>query len=257
MTTRLAALSVLCVGGLTVLVSGCSVTVGAEGTAPKPSEPATASTASAIAPSTQFGGSPKLTREIDEAVAALASGSPIFNDPSAELALTSAEVEQLISLAKSAGVPFHIAVVSSAAKGDRTVEQTLFGLQEAVGEGGVYAIVAGSQFLAGSAKGAASDIATAAFNANWEAGLYEVLSAFITAANTSFGGGSVTTSTSRAEDPQQAQWMALWIDSSDPLRQAQCAQWRANPQEYLQTGITAQGYPSELVKRMMDEACSQ
>src|SRR5882724_2757358 len=48
---------------------------------------------------------------IDAAVAALSDTSPVYNDESAQLALTNAEVDQLTTQAQNAGTPLYAVVV--------------------------------------------------------------------------------------------------------------------------------------------------
>ncbi len=128
--------------------------------------------------------------DVSEAAAALRGGETVFVDPSAENALTSSEAAALTAQADSAGIPLFIAVLPESAAGGGTADETLSALNSEVGLAGVYAVVVGNQFRAGSTSGSASDLATQAFRAQRDSGVAAVLTEFVTLAADRFGTGS-------------------------------------------------------------------
>ena len=135
--------------------------------------------------------------DVEVAAKTVLAGDPVFNDPAAENSLSSAEVASLTSQIAATGVPIFIAVLPESAKGGGTVDETLVAFKDAVNLGGVYAVVAGNQFRAGSTKGSASDLATQAFQAERDNGVYSVLTSFVGLAGERFGSGTGTSSSSR------------------------------------------------------------
>ena len=134
--------------------------------------------------------------DVTEAAAALRGGDPVFSDPSAENALSAAEVDQLSAQIVTTGVPVFLAVLPASAAGGDSTEATLEALATEVGLGGVYGVVVGDQFRAGSTQGSASDLATQAFRAQRDAGVAAVLAEFVTLADQRFGAGAATDSSS-------------------------------------------------------------
>jgi hypothetical protein len=128
--------------------------------------------------------------DVDQAAAALRSGDPVYSDPAAELALSDAEVADLSAQVQASGVPIFVAVLPESAAAGGTVDETLVALRDAVGLSGVYAVVVGNQFRAGSTSGSAADLATEAFRQQRDAGVAAVLGAFVTLAADRFGQGS-------------------------------------------------------------------
>jgi hypothetical protein len=134
--------------------------------------------------------------DVEVAAKTILAGDSVYNDPAAENALTSSEVGQLTDQIKATGVPIFVAVLPESAKGGGSVDETLVAFKDAVGLGGVYAVVAGSQFRAGSTKGSASDLATTAFQQEKGNGVYAVLTSFVALAGDRFGSGSSSSGSS-------------------------------------------------------------
>jgi hypothetical protein len=130
------------------------------------------------------------------APAALRGGDPVYSAPDAENGLTGAEVEALSTQVLESGVPMFIAVLPEAAAGGGTADETLTALKDEVGIGGVYAVIVGDQFRAGSTGDSVSDLATQAFRAQRDAGAAAVLSEFVTLTNERFGTGTDASSSS-------------------------------------------------------------
>ena len=124
--------------------------------------------------------------EVDQAAAALASGESVYNDPAAENALSDSDVEALTSQVSATGLPIFMAVLP-ASTGD--ADAVLIELKDAVGLGGIYAVVVGGKFRAGSTTGSAAGLATEAFRSQKENGVAAVLGEFVTLADAEFNGG--------------------------------------------------------------------
>lgn len=134
--------------------------------------------------------------DVADAAAALRGGETVYSDPAAENALSSAEISSLTAEANAAGIPLFIAVLPESAAGGGTADDVLVALNSEVGIAGVYAVVVGSQFRAGSTSGTASDLATQAFRSQRDNGVAAVLSEFIALAADRAGSGAASTSTS-------------------------------------------------------------
>ena len=140
--------------------------------------------------------------DVSEAAAALRSGDPVYSAPDAENALSGAEVSALSNQILASDVPQFVAVLPAAATGGGTAEDVLVALKDEVGLAGVYAVIVGDQFRAGSTAQSVADLATEAFRSQRDAGAAAVLSEFVTltdarfstsstpADSTSGGGGS-------------------------------------------------------------------
>ena len=117
-----------------------------------------ASAALALVPAAQAG------PIVDKAVAALQS-SPVYVDPGAELAISSADQNELREKIDSAGAgPVYIAILPAAAEQEAggSPDGVLQALHDALGRKGTYAAVIGRHFRAGSdvlAKGVAGRLA--------------------------------------------------------------------------------------------------
>ena len=131
--------------------------------------------------------------DVSEAAAALRSGNPVYVDPAAENALSSSETADLTQQVLDTGLPIYVAVLPASAAGGDTGAQTLVALKDAVGLGGVYAVIVGDEFRAASTGGSVTDISTQAFRDQRSNGAYAVLSTFVDLTAERFGG---TTSTS-------------------------------------------------------------
>jgi uncharacterized membrane protein YgcG len=119
---------------------------------------------------------------------ALRSGESVVSDPAAPLALSTAEVDQLSAQIRDTGLPVFLAVVP--AQEGVTAEEALIALNEEVGLAGIYGIVWGEEFRAGSTSGSVADLATEAFRDNRDQGTFAVLSSFVTLADERFNGTS-------------------------------------------------------------------
>lgn len=112
-----------------------------------------------------------------DAVAESLRTDPVYNDPSAENALTTSQADDLRAQIEGTGEPIFVAVLPAAA--GASPDTVLAELQSAVGLSGTYAVVVGDGFRAGSTQGSVRAIADAAFQANAGAGPYAVLTAFV------------------------------------------------------------------------------
>jgi hypothetical protein len=134
--------------------------------------------------------------DVSEAAAALRSGDPVYSAPDAENALSGAEVAALSDQILASDVPQFIAVLPAAAAGGGTADETLTALKDEVGLAGVYAVIVGDQFRAGSTAQSVADLATEAFRSQRDAGAAAVLSEFISLTDARFGAGAATESSS-------------------------------------------------------------
>lgn len=125
--------------------------------------------------------------DVSEAAAALRSGDPVYSAPDAENALSGAEVTALTDQVLASDVPQFIAVLPEAAAGGGTAEDVLVALKDEVGLAGVYAVIVGDQFRAGSTAQSVADLATEAFRSQRDAGAAAVLSEFVTLTDARFG----------------------------------------------------------------------
>jgi hypothetical protein len=130
--------------------------------------------------------------DVSQAAAALRGGDTVYSDPAAENALSSSEVSDLSAQAAASGVPMFIAVLPSTAAGGATGDETLVALKDEVGLSGVYAVIVGNEFRAGSTSGTVSDLATQAFRTERANGPYAVLSSFVALTAAQFGGSTST-----------------------------------------------------------------
>jgi uncharacterized membrane protein YgcG len=137
------------------------------------------------------------TDEVAAVAEQMRAGQPVVSVPGAENALTAAQVDDLTTQVIASEVPIFIGVFPESTAGTQTTDDVLIALNEQVGLGGVYAVVVGNQFRAGSTSGSASDLATRAFQAERDNGVPAVLSEFIALATERFAdGGTATTTTS-------------------------------------------------------------
>ncbi|MEZ5117208.1 MAG: hypothetical protein R2737_13160 [Candidatus Nanopelagicales bacterium] len=134
--------------------------------------------------------SPAYAATLDQVASALES-DPVYNDPAAENALTTAQADQLSAQIRDTGVPIYVAVLpeSFAAENGGSADSALVAIQGAVGRNGVYAVIVGNSFRAGSTSGTVRDLADQAFAANRSAGPYAVLSDFVALAGERYGSG--------------------------------------------------------------------
>ena len=142
-----------------------------------------------------------------DAIADILRAEAVYNDPVAELSLTTGQVTALQQQITDTGLPIFIAVLPEedvTAYG--SADALLSEIQASVGRDGVYAMVAGNSFRAGSTSGSVRQIADTAFAQNSANGVYAVLQAFVAgvdaqfndsaAANNSSGSGAQSSPTS-------------------------------------------------------------
>jgi hypothetical protein len=134
--------------------------------------------------------------DVSEAAAALRGGDPVYSAPDAENALSGAEVAALSEQILASDVPQFIAVLPEAAAGGGTADEVLVALKDEVGLAGVYAVVVGDQFRAGSTAQSVADLATDAFRSQRDAGVAAVLSEFVSLTDARFGAGTSESSSS-------------------------------------------------------------
>jgi hypothetical protein len=125
---------------------------------------------------------------VDDAAAQLRSGVSVYVDPAAEVSLTSPETAALTDQISATGLPLFLAVLPSSAGADP--DAVLVELKDAVGLGGVYAVVVGNSFRAGSTSGSVSGLATSAFRSQRDNGAAAVFSEFVSLADAEFNGTS-------------------------------------------------------------------
>lgn len=150
-------------------------------------------TAVALAPATAHAA--VQTDEVAAVAEQMRGGDPVVSVPGAENALTSSEVDSLTTQVIASEVPIFIGVFPESTAGSSTTDDVLVALNEQVGLAGVYAVVVGDQFRAGSTSGSASDLATRAFQAERDNGVAAVLSEFIALTTERFAEGANTAAT--------------------------------------------------------------
>jgi hypothetical protein len=135
------------------------------------------------------------TDEVAAVAEQMRGGEPVVSVPGAENALSSSQVDSLTTQVIASEVPIFIGVFPESVAGTGTTDDVLIALNEQVGLAGVYAVVVGNQFRAGSTSGSASDLATRAFQSERDNGVEAVLSEFIALTTERFAdGGTATTS---------------------------------------------------------------
>ena len=120
-----------------------------------------------------------------DAVAASLTATPVYNDTSAERAMTSAETQALIADVRETGLPYFIAVLPASTLDTQypTPNDVLAALPDKVNRPGIYAVVVGNDFRAGSTRSpTVTDLADAAIKEYRGAGTYAVLQGFVAAA---------------------------------------------------------------------------
>lgn len=134
--------------------------------------------------------SPAAAATIDEVASGLRADN-VYNDYGAENALTVSQTVDLQLQIADTGLPIYIAVLpesmSVTAGGP---DALLRDIRDAVGRGGVYAIVAGSAFRAGGTDYSVNSIADAAFAAQSANGPFAVLEAFVAGVDAEYGSAS-------------------------------------------------------------------
>jgi len=132
---------------------------------------------------------PAQAATLDEVAASLRA-DPVYNEPTAEEALTAAQAEQLRAQIAGDTAPVFIAVLpaSFSAPYGGTADGVLRALRSAVGHSGVYAVVVGKSFRAGATNGTVSDLADQAFTTS-SPDVFGVLTTFVTLVQGRFGSG--------------------------------------------------------------------
>lgn len=127
---------------------------------------------------------------VEVAATSLRSGVAVYSDPAAEMALSATDLDSLNAQAIATNLPLFIAVLPDSAKGNGTAEEVRDRLQQAVRMNGIYGVVVGKQFRAGSTDPGkeAGDLATQAFREEKANGLTAVLSRFIALNDERFNG---------------------------------------------------------------------
>lgn len=123
--------------------------------------------------------------------------TPVYNDPSAERALSDAQEKQVLDAIAAAGTPVYVAVLpKSALTGYASPDALITAIQQATGRPGAYALVVGDSFRAGATEFSAKDIAQRAYDQNRSAGPTAVLLAFIAGVGDRAAGRTSSTSSS-------------------------------------------------------------
>ena len=152
---------------------------------------------------------PAQARTSIDSVASALRSNPVYNDPAAENALTSGQAADLRTQITGTGIPIYVAVLpASAAAETGGPDALLRDLRNAVGRSGVYAIIAGNAFRAGSTEGSVTSIADAAFSSQSSNGPYAVLEAFVAGVDEQYGGSSSSGSSS-ATGSSGSMWPVL------------------------------------------------
>ena len=131
---------------------------------------------------------PGQTVTLDDVGAALRN-DPVYVDPQAERSISSAEADQLRAAIRDAGTPVFVAVLpdSAAPSPEDALDELLSSTQLA----GTYAVVHGDAFRANSTVvPGAGGLASAAFQADQDAGTFSVLRSFVTEVSTIAEGGA-------------------------------------------------------------------
>lgn len=134
-----------------------------------------------------------------DAIADILRAEAVYNDPTAELSLTSGQVDALRQQITATGLPIYIAVLPEedvVAYG--SPDDLLRAVQESVARDGVYAIVAGNAFRAGSTSGSVRGIADTAFAENSANGVYAVLQAFVSGVDAQYNDTATSTGESNS-----------------------------------------------------------
>ena len=151
---------------------------------------ASALTAAVLAALTLVSGAAQARTSIDAVASALRS-NPVYNDPAAENALTTGQAADLRAQITATGIPIYVAVLpASAAAETGGPDALLRDLRTAVGRSGVYALIAGNAFRAGSTEGSVTAIADSAFQSQSSNGPYAVLETFVAGVGEQYSGSN-------------------------------------------------------------------
>ena len=138
------------------------------------------------------------TDEVAAVAEAMRTGEPVVSLPGAENGLSTSDVASLTTQVIASEVPIFIGVFPESTAGTDSTDDVLIALNEQVGLAGVYAVVVGDQFRAGSTSGSAADLATRAFQAERGNGVPAVLSEFIALTTERFAASATQTDTTGA-----------------------------------------------------------
>lgn len=144
-----------------------------------------------------------------DAVASALRTDPVYNDPSAENALSPGQADDLRGQVAATGLPIYIAILpASAATEAGSADTLLRSLRDAVGREGVYAVIAGNAFRAGSTSGSVTAIADDAFQAQASNGPFAVLEAFVSGVDAQYNDSGQPADTSSSGG---GSWVGLII----------------------------------------------
>lgn len=133
---------------------------------------------------------PATAATLDEIASALRADN-VYNDYGAQNALTVSQTVDLQLQIADTGLPIYIAVLPEAMSAEAGGPDALLGeIRDAVGRGGVYAVIAGSAFRAGGTDYSVTSIADAAFADQRSNGPFAVLEAFVAGVDAQYGSGS-------------------------------------------------------------------
>ncbi len=133
---------------------------------------------------------PAAAATLDEIASALRADN-VYNDYGAQNALTVSQTVDLQFQIADTGLPIYIAVLPEAMSIEAGGPDALLReIRDAVGRGGVYALIAGSSFRAGGTDYSVTSIADAAFAAQRSNGPFAVLEAFVAGVDAQYGSGS-------------------------------------------------------------------
>lgn len=131
--------------------------------------------------------SPASARTSIDAIASSLRTDPVYVDPTAENALTPGQAADLREQIAATSLPIYIAVLPAATADDAGGPDALLtDLRNAVGRSGIYAVIAGNSFRAGSTTGSVTALADDAFQSQAANGPYAVLEAFVAGADAQF-----------------------------------------------------------------------
>jgi len=139
------------------------------------------------------------TDEVAAVAEQMRGGDPVVSAPGAENGLTTSQITSLTTQVIASEVPIFIGVFPESVAGSGTTDDVLVALNEEVGLAGVYAVVVGNQFRAGSTSGSAADLATRAFQSERDNGVEAVLSEFIALTTERFADGGTGSATAPTE----------------------------------------------------------
>ncbi|MFM7212911.1 MAG: hypothetical protein ACKOYQ_13120, partial [Actinomycetota bacterium] len=153
-----------------------------------------------------------LARTSVDAIASALRNDPDYNDPSAENALTPGQATDLRDQIAATGLPIYIAVLPNTAATEAGGPDALLrDLRNAVGREGVYAVIAGNSFRAGSTSGSVTSIADDAFSSQSANGPFAVLEAFVTGVDAQYNDSGQSSGGDSSAGGGGSSWTGLII----------------------------------------------